>query len=270
MDRITFICVNFNNASYTEALCESLLAQDGLEAEFSVGCVVVDNSTDSGDVERLEKYCAQQEFVSLVRTGQNEGYFGALNVGLTKIGDKDSRFVVICNNDLKFDRRFCAELLRADVESDVFALCPDVRTEDGFHQNPHISIPISGLRRFQFDLYFLHYYVACILTALRRSLFRRNRRNLGVLPRMEIHMGIGACYVLTPKFFLHYTQLKYPCFLYGEEAFFSAQIHSAGGRLVFEPRLKVEHAESASLSKVPRRSAYEYAREGYPLYRDYL
>jgi GT2 family glycosyltransferase len=83
-------------------------------------------------------------------------------------------------------------------------------------------------------------------------------------------MGVGACYVLTPEFFRQFKTLRYFFFLYGEEAYIADQIHSAGGLLLFDPDLRVDHAESAALSKVPNRTAYEYARKGYPDYRRLL
>lgn len=83
-------------------------------------------------------------------------------------------------------------------------------------------------------------------------------------------MGIGACYILSPEFLKIFNQLDYPHFLYGEEAYFSNQIHSSGGILWFDPDLVVHHAESATLSKVPKRTAYEFSKSGYPSYRRML
>ena len=83
-------------------------------------------------------------------------------------------------------------------------------------------------------------------------------------------MGIGACYILTRAFLERFKELHYPYFLYGEEAYFSNQIHTAGGILWFDPVLRVHHAESATLSKIPKRTAYEFARSGYPSYRKML
>ena len=86
---------------------------------------------------------------------------------------------------------------------------------------------------------------------------------------MNIHMGIGACYILPSVYFDFIKRLDYPFFLYGEEAFFSQQIHTAGGTLFYDSSLSVLHAESATLSKLPSRMTYEYARQGYPTYKKF-
>jgi GT2 family glycosyltransferase len=102
-----------------------------------------------------------------------------------------------------------------------------------------------------------------------KSLFQRNQPKKNLLSQAggELHMGIGACYILTQNFLRNFTQLNSPTFLYGEEAFFSEQIHSKNGILYFDSSLVVLHAESATLSQIPKRKSYEFAREGYPLYR---
>ena len=82
-------------------------------------------------------------------------------------------------------------------------------------------------------------------------------------------MGIGACYVLLPSFLSRFRQLDFPHFLYGEEAYLTRQVHSAGGKLYYDPELKVQHKESATLSKLPKRTTYEFGRDGYWSYRTF-
>jgi GT2 family glycosyltransferase len=178
---------------------------------------------------------------------------------------------VICNNDLEFHPLFCSELLSLAQDDRVFAICPDVVTSDGKHQNPHLLESVPAFRRFQFDVYFSHFYIACVLLFIRR-LFRRLlvAQRPSIQERREIHMGVGACYVLTENYFAHFENLECPVFLYGEEVFMSEQIHSKGGVLMYEPRLKVNHAESAALSRIPKRARYEYERKSYPLYRSLM
>jgi len=271
MQTVSFICVNFNNSRYTEKFCESLSAQSGLGEAFLVRCAVVDNSTDEADSARLKAICRKCEWIQYIDSGANLGYFGGLSRGLAQRPQDHSQFVVLCNNDLEFDPSFCRELLALASDPRAFAICPDVITRDGEHQNPHLLERVPAFRRFQFDLFFSHFYVACVL-----SFFRRLFRRLSVATppsydeRREIHMGVGACYVLTENYFSHFDNLDCPVFLYGEEVFMSAQIHSKGGILIYEPRLRVNHAESAALSRIPRRVAYEYERKSYPLYRNLM
>ena len=268
--RLAFICVNFNNFTYTEKFCESLARQKNLNSKFRIECIIVDNSTDDTDLEKFLEIKKKYSWVQYLRAPKNLGYFGGLNYGLKSIVFENYFSVVICNNDLYFDEYFCEKLCITHYGQDVYAVCPDVVTDEDFHQNPHVLRKMSWLKRLRLDLYFSHYYLASILSFVLRIV--RPRKKSPVLPTIgrEIHMGIGACYVLTLHFLRQFKQLSYPHFLYGEEAYFSDQIHSVSGILWFDPNLLVHHAESATLSKIPKRTVYEYARTSYPGYREML
>lgn len=267
MALLRFISVNFHGAAHTEQLLASLASQDGAPGDFCVECVVVDNSLGAAEALECEQVVATYQFAKYIRTEKNLGYFGGLNCGLSaKMPDAPS-FVVICNNDLQFRSDFCRTLVSKSYPQNAFAICPDVVTADEFHQNPHILQRITWTRRLQFDLYFLHFYVSRLMLGVLRLFRLRKANSAQPLRACEIHMGVGACYVLTAEFLGRFQKLEFPFFLYGEEAFFSKQIHSSGGVLWFDPDLHVTHSERASLSQVPNRQAYEYARHGYPSYR---
>lgn len=268
--KIAFICVNYNNSSYTKKFCDSLAQQSGMDSQFSIDCIIVDNSTDDKDSSALYGFVEKYPWIRYLRTTKNLGYFGGLNYGLQNTPLDIYSYVVIGNNDLSFEPAFCQELCRSNYDPNVCAICPDVITKDGVHQNPHLMKKMGWWPRFQLDIYFLHYYFAYILLLILRVIRPVKSSPLQPPSRCEIHMGIGACYVLTKAFLEQFKELRYPHFLYGEEAYFSDQIHSAGGVLWFDPVLRVHHAESATLSKMPRRATYEFARVGYPGYRKLL
>jgi GT2 family glycosyltransferase len=265
MRQIEFIVVNFNNSAYTQRLLASLSRQQS--PGYSIRCNVVDNSTSTKEASDCEKIAGQYRWATYLRPSKNLGYFGGLNYGLGRTDRAATSFLVICNNDLEFDEQFCANLAEAEYDQSVFAVCPDVVTAEGFHQNPHIRTRISRFRRLQFDVYFAHYYMSLLLSWVLRIVRPVKASPVPPPEGCELHMGVGACYVLTREFLNRFRTLNYPFFLYGEEAYFSDQIHSAGGILWFDPSLRVHHAESAALSKVPSRTAYEYARDGYSDYR---
>jgi GT2 family glycosyltransferase len=268
-DTIHFVIVNFNNHKYTILLCESLTKQIGVFKDFNIECVVVNNSDSTVDSSLLSEFGSNYSWVKILTPGKNLGYFAGLNYGLAHLDLSNQRdIVVIGNNDLEFKSDFCTNIFMQKYQDNVFAICPSVITPEGYNQNPHVLERISTFRRFQFDVYFSHYYIAVMLLFV-KSLFQRNqsKKNLLSHTARELHMGIGACYILTQSFLRNFTQLNSPTFLYGEEAFFSEQIHSKSGILYFDPSLIVLHAESATLSQIPKRKSYEFAREGYPLYR---
>lgn len=271
---ISFICVDYNSFLFTKKFCESLLSQRGLDDLFKVKLVVVDNFAFNTTNRELENYCREIDWIEYVLSASNLGYFGGLNLGLERTLKHNSKYVVICNNDLEFDVLFCAKLIAKNYDETVQAVCPDVVTIDGVHQNPHRLVPITRLGVLAFDFYFSSYVMSKILIALKRSYcyFKPKKYKLQRLytSLVPVHQGVGAIYILTKAFLDENTKLFFPFFLYGEEVLISWQIHSSGGVLVYDPDLVVKHAESATLSKLPTKKTYGFARDSYWGLRKYM
>jgi GT2 family glycosyltransferase len=270
MPRIRFITVNFDNSHYSAKLLDSLRLQSGLGKEFEMDCVIVDNSTRSEEATRCREFSAGFPWVSYIRSDKNLGYFGGLNRGMAADGSRNADIIVIGNNDLEFESDFCERLIALIPDPSVFAICPDEITADGIHKNPHVRYRISSFRRFQMDIYFSHYYVARFLMFILRIVRPRKKSQPQPGGGCELHMGHGACFVLTPEFLKRFESLNFPHFLQGEEAYIADQIHSADGRLWYEPTLRVHHAENGAICTIPKRVNYEYSRSGYPHYRRLL
>lgn len=270
--KIILFSVVYNNLHDTVLFCESIASQEKISIT-NIYCYLIDNSTNIEISNSLDNLTNTYPFVKVLRPAENLGYFGAFNFALAFGLHLDADYTLLCNNDLIFKNDFFHTLSLKKYENKIFAICPDVVTVDGHHQNPHVIKPLSIFQRLKLDLYFSHYYVACTLKKIKNLLgfLTANKKSTSFPHRsdMVIHMGIGACYILPSIFFKFIDRLDYPFFLYGEEAFFSHQIHGAGGKLIYDPSLSVLHAESATLSKIPGRITYEYAREGYPTYRKF-
>ena len=267
--RFVFVGVVYNNYYDTVDFCQSL-SQMAFNRDRLV-CFLVDNS-DAKEIQNgIDSLVIEFPFVKILRPGNNLGYFGGFNFFFDSPFFDLNDIVVLCNNDLIFDREFCEKYFLNIYPNDVYVVCPDVVTVDGVHQNPHVMAPLGLLARLKLDLYFTHYYVACLLRWVQRGLiylFGSKKRTEPSSPGY-LYMGIGACYILLPTFFDKFSRLEFPHFLYGEEAYLAKQVHSAGGKLYYDPRLKVLHKESATLSKLPSRVTYEFGREGYWHYRSF-
>jgi GT2 family glycosyltransferase len=269
---IAFVCVNYDGFHYTKKMVISLLNQQGLEHNFDIKIVVVDNSPEV-KLELVE-YCRAQPKVQYIRSEKNEGYFAGLNVGINCLSAVTYDYVVAGNNDLEFGSEFCQKLMAVKVDPRTQVICPDVITIDGVHQNPHHLNALSKKEIFAFDCYFSNYYFAITLLKL-KALFKGispvgKHSETSFSPNMEINQGVGACYVLTKAFFKSHQELFFPGFLYGEEAALSWQVRNSGGRLVYNTNLKVAHAESAALSRLPARQTYEFGKKSYWVIRQYL
>lgn len=271
--KVVIFSVVYNNLKDTILFCDSIASQIA-QNDIEIYCYLVDNSSAAEISAALDLFETTYSFVKILRSGKNLGYFGAFNYAFTYGFHSDAQYTLLCNNDLIFENDFFSKLYLKKYNNNYLAICPDVITPTGHHQNPHVIKPLGFYGRLKLDLYFSHYYIACILGKIKDLLrylyfpLKKTAPNYK-LSAMTIHMGIGACYILPAVFFNYADRLKYPFFLYGEEAFLSKQIHDVNGELYFDPSLKVLHAESATLSKAPRRTTYEFAREGYAVYRKF-
>lgn len=271
LKKITFVAVVYNNYDDTYKFCQSLSTMTS--GAYSMNCVLIDNSDDLNVKNNIKNLETAFSFLKVVDPGSNLGYFGAFNYFLQKVDFDPLGILVFCNNDLVFDTTFCSLLSEKKYPDKVLVVCPDVVTADGVHQNPHHLNRISVFERVRFDLYFSCYFVACLLLKIKRTInpfIKKRKISTQMLVESEINQGVGACYVMLPKFFECNSCLFFPWFLYGEEACLSWQVHSSRGCLWFDPSLKVWHAESATLSKLPRRTTYQFARNSYWGLRKYI
>jgi GT2 family glycosyltransferase len=269
MNNIFFIAVNYNNSGFTEEYIKSIKKINFESVHIKV--IIVDNDSKSEDLIKLEKIIKNYNNVLLIKNDKNLGYFKALNKGLQHISEIKKDFVIIGNNDLTFNRDFIKKLCVLDYKDNILALAPDIITKDGKHQNPHVVNRVPLFKRLFYKLYFTNYYFGQFLYFNYQKLKSLlDSRNTEVGKQMEIYMGIGACYVLTPNFFNYYNKLDDRVFMWGEEALFGNQIKKVDGKILYTPSLKVNHYESATVSNMPSKKKYEMTKESFKIYSKYL
>ena len=257
-----FVCVNYKNSKETELFCHSV-SNLHRDHNTNVNVVIVDNSLDPNEYVKLQNIMRSYNFVNIVTSNQNLGYFQGLNLGLKSVDLTDYNYVIISNNDIQFTNDFLTTLLSNEYSKNVFCICPDIVTKDGVHQNPHLKEKLTWVGRLKFDLYYSNYYISKMLYQISRFLIKPIRSKSVLVSNCEIHMGIGACYVLTKSFFQYFNELDFPHFLYGEEGYLSKQIHSKNGILWFDNNLHVRHSESATLSSLPKYQTFKFAQQSY-------
>ncbi|MEY4467808.1 MAG: putative rhamnosyl transferase [Pseudomonadota bacterium] len=275
MKRLLYVAVVYNNVEETRDMCCSLLRQT--PGNYEISLVLVDNSDARLVQLEIDKMATDFAFVSILRPNKNLGYFPAISEALSLYA-LDYDVVIAGNNDLKYAEDFSFTLSNATYEDDVMVVCPDVVTADGFHQNPHHKFRLNLLEKIYFDIYFSHYICSVVVGKLKKTisffakLFKHSTLSIrGEGISQEIDQGVGAVYVFRRRFLVDIDcKLHYPGFLYGEEACLSWQVRSNGGKIWYDPSLKVWHAESASLSKVNKATTYCYGRDSYWKIRDLL
>jgi GT2 family glycosyltransferase len=269
--KIGYVCTNYNNSADTWEAVRSLRENGGDEH----GIVVVDNNSNSENVEALKNIASEFQHVELILNKDNVGYFKGLNIGIRHLRatQPDINIMVIGNNDLVFPVDF-ADSLRGNLATleKHAVVSPDILTLDGIHQNPHVISKIGKFREFIYNLYYANYYLAIAirqLAKLSRGFTDRTDETYHDVAQ-EIYQGYGACYVLGPVFFRHFEELWAPTFLMHEEYFLSKQLSDKGLSVYYEPSIKVLHRCHGATAAITGRKAWEAARGAQKIYRQHV
>jgi len=274
--KLGFVCTNYNNAAYTRAAIASL-CEGGRRSDVRI--VVVDNGSRRDDVAPLQGLAREFPDVVLVLQDDNVGYFPGLNIGIQHLRTRfpDVDVLVVGNNDLVFPPGFVESVERYREVFDSWAVvAPDLVTPDGMHQNPHVLHPISRIRRMIWDLYFLSYGAAVLIRLAARMTrgvtAREENARDGELYKTAgpIEQGYGACYLLGPVFFRHFTRLWAPTFLMQEEFFLYEQLKEIGQLTYYDPRFVVHHHAHATMHGVPGRRQWKISQDAHRVYKRYL
>lgn len=269
MEKVFFIAVNFNNSKCTIKYIESV--QKIISGATKVEIIIVDNNSEIRDVLNIENSIKVLKNIKLIKNKKNIGYFRALNVGICDVIDKRNALFVVSNNDLTFKEDFILELKKIKYDNDTLILAPNIITRDGYYQNPHYINKMSKLRKLGFRLYFTNYYIGFFLLWLKQKLkkFKPQFQNKEHAKQQFIHMGVGACYILTENFINFFSKLDERVFLWGEESLLAGQLDSVGGKTLYTPSLVLYHDESASVDKIPSKLAYKIGQQSYKIYSKY-
>jgi GT2 family glycosyltransferase len=267
--KLAFICTNYNNSQVTSEAVRSLgIAKDRAELRI----IIVDNASADTHVETLRTIESNNQHVEVIYSERNLGYFNGLNLGIQRLLSTDPKFdlVVVGNNDLIFPPDFADSLERnVGLFKKHPVISPDIVTLDGEHQNPHVLHGISAFRTLVYDAYYTSHTIAQIIRKLaaitRRATDRADETHYETA--QEIEQGYGACYLLTPMFFLHFSELSAPTFMYHEELFLTEQLREQGMRVYYDPSIQVFHNCHATTGSVPSRKAWELGRDAHRIVR---
>jgi GT2 family glycosyltransferase len=269
--KVGYVCTNYNNSADTREAVRSLLRNGGDEYRIAV----VDNHSDSKNIEVLKSIASEFQHVELMLNQENVGYFRGLNLGIRHLraSQPDIHLMVVGNNDLVFPADFAECIGRNLSTLEKYAVVsPDIVTLDGVHQNPHVISKIGKFREFIYNLYYANYYAAIAirqLAKLTRGFTDRSDETQHDVAQ-EIYQGYGACYMLGPVFFRHFEELWAPSSLMHEEYFLSKQLSDKGFSVFYEPSIKVQHRCHGAMATITSRKAWETARAAQKVYRQHV
>ena len=272
MIKFYFVAVNYNGSHFTREYIESINAIE-TNPEDSVNVIIIDNASNVEDKKKLATYEKQYTNLHIIWSLENEGYFKGLNKGIENIKKDKNTILIVGNNDLTFDKKFLVNFKKINYLEDILVIAPNIVTKEGRQQNPHVIKEVPKIEKIKAAIYNSNYYIGQTLRFINQSIKKvlnirtPLKHNYG---QMKIKRGIGACYILTPNFFDHFSMLDDRVFMWGEEALLSHQIESVGGFTLYDPTIKITHHESASVNSIRSKKKYYMVRESYKIYRKYL
>lgn len=266
-----FVFTNYNNSQYTKDVIHSLSINKNFDDCF---IVIVDNNSEADDLDNLKKININYPSVKIIFNVENCGYFKGLNIGIKYLRDKnpDIDFITIGNNDLYFSLDYLDAIIdKRNLFDKHPVVSPDLITLDGVHQNPHVIDKISKSREIIYDLYYSNYYLSVLIgyfaKITKRFTDRTDEEQFEIA--QTIHQGYGACYILGPLFFENFLLLWAPTFLMGEEFFLSKQLEQKGMKVYYEPSIKVNHHDHATMGKLPSKKLWNISKDSHKIYRKY-
>jgi GT2 family glycosyltransferase len=267
-----FIAVNFNGYQFT---CDYIKSVNniGLNKDDTINIIIVDNGSSTAEYKDINEHVTNIANVELIRLEKNIGYFKGMNEGILKTEKDENTIIIIGNNDLTFDAEFLTNYKAIDYSDDVLIIAPNITTKDGRMQNPHVIESVTRSEKFKCKIYYSNYYIGQIFKFF-NSFLKPKKIPANQLtnnhPQMKIKRGIGACYIMTQKFFEHFEKLDDKVFLWGEEVLLSTQIESVSGTMLYDPSIKITHHESASVNKIATKSRYNINKASYKKYKNNL
>lgn len=125
--RVAVIIPNYNGEAYLATCLDSILDQD--YPDFSV--TVVDNASADDSVAFVKRAFPQ---VAVVENSRNTGYAGGCDAGLRReLRDPDNKYFILVNCDVRVERDWLAELVKAAEADPGIGVCQSLILLDEDH-----------------------------------------------------------------------------------------------------------------------------------------
>lgn len=223
MTDVGIVILNYKKYDETIACAESVLRQTGV----SLSVAIVENGSGNASADILRERFGADPRVLLLTSGENLGYARGNNLGIQALRKKGISCILLANSDTVFSAETILRDLLNGYETGVGLLVPIIKNPDGtMDQRVTYRKKLLSLRMIKAIL---------LRTSLAAKLLSRHTPAVSNASAVEEASGLqteqyvvsGSAFVLTPDFFLHYTQLFPETFLYFEEWATILYLHKA-------------------------------------------
>ncbi|MGB9690704.1 MAG: glycosyltransferase family 2 protein [Candidatus Sumerlaeaceae bacterium] len=224
--RVAVVIVNYNGAA---VLKDCLASLRGLSYEpFDV--LVVDNASSDHSVTMLQ---ADFPEVTVIETGDNLGFSGGNNVGISEAMRRGAEYIFVLNNDTLVAPQCLRALVeRGESDERIGAVSPRI-----LFAEPHDRIWAAGGS-----------YSLWLGTARHAGLRAKANEPRWNKPR-AITFATGCAVLLRAKALQEVGLFDESLFMYNEDGDLSYRLRKAGWKIYYEPSAIVWHREAWTTSR---------------------
>ena len=237
--RIAIYCVNYHSCDrLTQYLASIDQAVKNAQGELSMEVIVIDNSVPA----EVINYTPKGFVLHTLASGENKGYFGAVNDGMKQFSPMQYDFVIISNVDVVMEEDFFVQLMHTAVDDSTGWIAPQIYS-DAEHRDRNPKI----MRRYakkKLQVLKIKFRFPLVNWIYNHTLYQSKK--LVSHDRGEIYAGHGSFIILTQEFFKRCGIIDYPVFLFCEEIYLGELCQQQHLKVVYEPSIRVNDAEHAS------------------------
>lgn len=254
---LSVIIVNYRTYDLTKQTIESVINKDH---PFNYEIYVVDNASDDGSLENLERDFSKESengLIKFIANEENNGFAHANNLAINQIS---SKYVLLLNSDtIIMDD--CLEKCIDYMETDdtIGALGCKVVLPDG---------TLDKACRRSFPDFNVSFYRMTGLSHIFPKNKRFGRYNLTYLDEnenYEVDCLVGAFMMVRYAAICEVGLLDETFFMYGEDIDWCYRIKAAGWKIMYYSDVKIIHYKGSS-SKQKNKLIYEFYRAMYLFY----
>lgn len=262
--KMVYLVLHFETIDETIKCIESIRAKDDTEGNYHV--VVVDNASKNGSGAKLLDMYVQDEHITVILNDRNLGFSGGNNIGFHYIKEHfDPDFIMMMNNDTELLQSDYYRSISEEYKRSHFAvLGPEIILKDGsVCKDPKQIIKLDEIdrekKRTKKELLKNYLMIESIHLVLYKYLHRlriwqriKEKHHEPIIndPYMENVRLHGCCLIFSPVYIEKFDGLDNRTFLYAEEEILFVRLIVHNMKSVYDPQIKIYHAERAATGAV--------------------